>query len=59
MFKDPVVEEVRKNRDTIAAKFKYDVKAIISDAQKRQINSKHKTVFLGSNKRDLVSKALK
>jgi hypothetical protein len=48
MFKDPIVEEVRKNRETLAAKFKNDIKAIISDAKKRQ--NKAKTIDVTANK---------
>jgi len=58
MFKDPVVAEIRKNRESFAAKFKYDIKAIISDAQKRQKKSKHKTVFLHRNKKDRLTNRL-
>ena len=36
MTRDPIVEEIRKNRQEIAARFKFDLKAIIADAQKRQ-----------------------
>ncbi len=36
MFKDPIVQSVRKFRDANASKFNYDINAIIEDAQKRQ-----------------------
>ncbi len=36
MTRDPIVEEIRKNREELAAQFKFDLKAIIADAQKRQ-----------------------
>lgn len=36
MTRDPIVEEVRKNRQELAARFQFDLKAIIADAQKRQ-----------------------
>ena len=36
MRDDPIVEEVRKVRDELAAKFNYDVKAIFDDLRNRQ-----------------------
>ena len=36
MLDDEVVIEVRKARETIAAKFGYDLKAIVEDARSRQ-----------------------
>jgi hypothetical protein len=36
MRKDQIVEEIRKNRKELAARFNYDLRAIIADAQKRQ-----------------------
>ena len=44
MRKDPIVDEVRKIREKHAAKFNYDIKAIMADAQKRQYKSGHKIV---------------
>mgnify|MGYP001387279031 CR=1 FL=1 len=44
MWKDPIVEEVRKVRKERAAKFNFDIKAIAEDARKRQNNSNHKVV---------------
>ena len=32
---DPIVEEIRAIRDRLAAKFNYDVAAIVKDAQQR------------------------
>jgi DUF438 domain-containing protein len=55
---DPVVTEVRKNRDLFAAKFKYDIKAIICDVQKREKKSGHKIVFLNRNKKNRPTKRL-
>ena len=37
MHTDPVVEEIRKIRDEIAAKFNYDVDAIGEDARQRDL----------------------
>jgi hypothetical protein len=41
MREDPIVAEVRKHRDKRAAKFKYDIKAMIEDARKRERKSGH------------------
>jgi len=44
MIKDPVVEEVRKARQELAARGNFDLKAILLDARKRQEHSGHKVV---------------
>jgi hypothetical protein len=44
MKKDPIVEEVRKNRAQLAKRFKGDVRALIKDAQRRQNSSKRRVV---------------
>lgn len=36
MWEDPIVEEVRRVRDQLAAKFDYDVAAIFADLRKQQ-----------------------
>ncbi len=36
MKNDPIVEEVRRIREELAARFDFDVKAIFADMQKRQ-----------------------
>lgn len=38
-MKDEVVDEVRKVREDQAARFSYDLKAILDDARKRQRTS--------------------
>ena len=50
MTTDPIVAEVRRARDTLAAKFDYDVAAIVRDARKRQKASKHKVVSMKPRK---------
>ena len=45
-MKDHIVEEVRQIRDRQAAKFNYDVDAILEDARKREGESGHKVVSL-------------
>ena len=36
MWKDPIVEDVRKARNELAAQFDYDIQKIVEDAQNRQ-----------------------
>lgn len=36
MIRDPIVDEIRKNRQELARQFDYDLRAIIEDARKRQ-----------------------
>jgi len=43
-MKDHIVEEVRQIRDRQAARFNYDIDAILEDARKRQGTSGHKVV---------------
>jgi len=45
-MKDYIVDQVRQAREQLAAKFKYDLKAIIEDARKRQKKSGHRIVCL-------------
>ena len=35
-YEDPIVEEVRKVKEALAAKFNFDVRAILADARKRE-----------------------
>jgi hypothetical protein len=44
MWNDPIVEEVRKNREAYAAKFNYDLMAMYEDLKKAEKKSKHKKV---------------
>jgi hypothetical protein len=49
--KDYIVEEVRRVRETQAAKYGFDVKAILEAARKRQRRSGHKVVsFVPKNR---------
>jgi len=51
MWKDPIVEDVRRVRQENAARLNYDIKAIVEDARKRQRLSKHAVVSFVSKKR--------
>ena len=44
MIEDEIVLEVRKVKESLAAKFHYDVRAMLLDAQKRQRRSGRKVV---------------
>jgi len=44
MSRDPIVDEVRSVRENEAAKYDFDVKAILAAAKKRQRRSKHSVV---------------
>jgi hypothetical protein len=46
MWKDPIVEEVRKIREEHAARFAYDLKAIYEDLKETERRSGRKTVSL-------------
>ena len=41
MWDDPIVAEVRKHRQARVAKFRYDIRAMIEDARKREKKSGH------------------
>ena len=51
MWNDPIVEEVRKYRETRAAKFGFNIRAIVEDAQKREANRGHPVVDLSKGTR--------
>ena len=44
MLRDELVEEVRKARQEQAARWNFDLKAILADARKRQAQSGRKVV---------------
>ena len=47
---DEIVEEVRKNRETYAAKFNFDLQAMYVDLKKAERKSKRKKVSLKPKK---------
>ena len=47
-MKDTVVGEVRRTREQHAAKFNFDLKKIVADAQRRQHKLGHKVVSIPS-----------
>lgn len=46
MWKDEIVEEVRKVRDEYAAKFNYDLDAIYGDIKKQEKQTRRKVISL-------------
>ena len=46
MNRDYIVEEVRKHREARAAKFGFNIRAMVEDARKRQAKSGHPIVDL-------------
>ena len=46
MWRDPIVEEVRRWREEYAARFNYDITAICREARERQKTSERKIVSL-------------
>ena len=50
MWKDEIVEEVRKVRDEYAAKFNYDIDAIYKDIKRLEAESGRKFVTLPPRK---------
>lgn len=46
MNKDPIVEEVRRVRQTNAARFNYDIEAIVRDLRRRERKQGHKVVSM-------------
>ncbi len=46
MWKDEIVSQVRQVREEYAARFNYDIAAMVRDAQARQFDSGHEVVTL-------------
>jgi hypothetical protein len=51
MYKDPIVDEVRKIREEQAEKYNFDLQKIFDQAIKRQKASKHPTVSFMSDQK--------
>lgn len=50
MWKDPIVEEVRKIREKHAAKFRYDLNAICRDLKEQEQKNASRVVSLAAKK---------
>jgi len=55
-WEDPIVAEVRKVKERLAAKFDFDVVAMLRDAQKREQSSGRKYVDLSKPKRKAAAR---
>jgi hypothetical protein len=55
MMEDEIVNQVRQVREQNAARFNYDLKAILADARQRQENSGHQVVSFASPAKKAVS----
>ena len=55
MWKDEIVEEVRKVRNEYAAKFDYDLDAIYRDIKEQEKQNQHRVVSLPPKKPELVT----
>jgi hypothetical protein len=53
---DPIVAEVRRTRDKLAARFDYDLDAIVRNARKRERTSGHRVVDLSAKRRAAKTK---
>ena len=60
MWKDEIVEEVRRVREELAARFNHDITAIVENARKEQAASGRRTVSFPPRKSGIqrVRKAL-
>jgi len=50
MWKDPIVEETRRLRESYAAEHRHDIEAIFQDALRRQQSTSRKVIFLPARK---------
>ena len=51
MARDPIVDEVRRVREDLAARYGFDVKAILMASRKRRGPSRHKVVSVVPKKK--------
>ena len=51
MARDPIVDEVRRVRENLAAKYGFDIKAILVASKKRQGQSRRKVVSFVQKKK--------
>lgn len=58
MKRDPIVKEIRRNRQVYSARFQHDIKVICRAARKQQEKSSHEIVSLPPRSVTLSMKAL-
>ena len=46
MITDPIIEEIHQNRENLARKFNFDIRKIVEDAKKREMEHKERVVNL-------------
>ena len=51
MWTDPIVEEIRREREAYAAKFNFDLEAIYQDIKRQEQESGHEVVALPLKRR--------
>jgi hypothetical protein len=51
IWEDPVVAEIRKTKERLAAKYNFDIVAMLRDYQKREKTSGHRYVDLSKSRR--------
>lgn len=56
MCRDEIVEEVRKIRQTHAARFNYNLDAIVADFKKREAEEDHEVVSFPPRRPETVEK---
>ena len=56
MYKDPIVAEVRKHRQAWAAKFGYDIDAMVADLKRREAISRKAGVKFVAQRRGRISR---
>jgi len=49
-MKDPILEEIRRTRERVAAAFNYDIRRIIEDSRRMQLAYGHSVVSLESGR---------
>ena len=57
MFRDEIVEEIRKNRQEHAAKFNFDIRKIAKELNKQQLDHRRKTISFPPKKSRLQKTA--
>ena len=57
MWKDPIVEEIRKIREEHAARFNHDLDAIYRDLKEQEKRNQRKVVTLPPKRPSLAGKA--
>jgi len=57
MWEDPIVEEVRKLRETHAAKFNFDLRAIYLDLKKQEAKSGRRFITLPPKRIEKLEKS--